>query len=41
MRLGWELNHQPCDHGRRESDALNHLATLPTSNDDSLRAKGV
>ena len=29
-RLGWELNHQPCDHGRRKNDAPNHSAMLPT-----------
>ena len=29
-RLGWVLNHQPCDHGRHKSDAPNHWATLPT-----------
>ena len=22
------MNHQPCDHGRRKNDALNHCATL-------------
>ena len=30
-RLGWEWNHQPCDHGRRKNEAPNHSATLPTS----------
>ena len=30
MRFGWELNHQPYDHGRRKNDAPNHSATLPT-----------
>ena len=28
--LGWQLNHQPCHHGRCENDAPNHSATLPT-----------
>ena len=23
-RLGWELNHLPCDHGRRKNDASNY-----------------
>ena len=31
MRLGWEVNHQPCDHGRRKNDAPNHYATLPAA----------
>ena len=31
MRLGWELNQQPCDHGRRKNDAANYCATLPRS----------
>ena len=26
-RLGWESNHQPCDHNRRNYDAQNHYAT--------------
>ena len=26
----WELNQQPCDHGRRKNDAQNYSATLPT-----------
>ena len=30
-RLGWELNHQPCDHGRRKNDAANHSVTLPNN----------
>ena len=29
-RLGLELNHQRCDHGRRKNDAPNHSPTLPT-----------
>ena len=29
-RLGWELNHQPCDYGRRKNDAPNHSDTLPS-----------
>ena len=29
--LGWELNYQPCDHGRRQNEAPNHSATLPTN----------
>ena len=29
-RLGWKLNHQPCDRGRRKNDAPNHSATLLT-----------
>ena len=31
MRLRCELNHQPCDLGRRKNDAPNHSATLPTN----------
>ena len=30
-RHGWELNHLPCDHGRRKNDASNHYATLTTN----------
>ena len=30
-RLGWELNHQPCDYGSRKNDAPNLSATLPTN----------
>ena len=30
MRLGWELNHKPCDPRRRKNDAPNQSATLPT-----------
>ena len=31
MRLGWELNHQPCDHGRRNSGVPNRDAVLTNS----------
>ena len=31
MGLGWELNQQPCDHGRRKNDAANYCATLSRS----------
>ena len=34
-RLGWELNHQPCDQGRHGNDAANHLATLPASSSNN------